>query len=95
LIKGIDVDCLQNIGNSINRIVDFEGLFLKISLNLVENGGRTAIKSGIDEELDLLQERYHGLNEFLGKVAVQVYQSLCNYINCDADQLNVIYFPQV
>jgi DNA mismatch repair protein MSH5 len=25
LIKGIDVECLQNIGNSINRIVDFEG----------------------------------------------------------------------
>jgi DNA mismatch repair protein MSH5 len=61
----------------------------------VENGGRTAIKSGIDEELDLLQERYHGLNEFLGKVAVTCFQSLREHITCEPDQLNVIYFPQL
>lgn len=87
LVRGIEPARLQNINDSINRMVDFDAE--------TDNKNRTIIMQGIDEELDLLKQRYHGLHDFLGRVAIRVYQSLKGFVSCSADALSVIYFPQL
>ncbi|QKX55952.1 uncharacterized protein TRUGW13939_03051 [Talaromyces rugulosus] len=53
---------------------------------------RTVVKAGVDRELDLLKDRYNGLDSLLKQVAIDVASTIPTNLGID---VNVIYFPQL
>lgn len=53
---------------------------------------RTVINPGIDRELDLLKDRYDGLDSLLRQVALDIASTIPGDLEID---VNVIYFPQI
>jgi DNA mismatch repair protein MSH5 len=50
------------------------------------------VKSGVDRKLDLLKDRYNGLDSLLKQVAIDVASTIPTNLGID---VNVIYFPQL
>jgi DNA mismatch repair protein MSH5 len=50
------------------------------------------VKAGVDRELDLLKDRYNGLDSLLKQVAIDVASTIPTNLGID---VNVIYFPQL
>lgn len=48
--------------------------------------------SGVDQELDLLKDRYNGLDGLLKQVAIDVASTIPSELQIE---VNVIYFPQL
>ncbi|KUL91366.1 hypothetical protein ZTR_01674 [Talaromyces verruculosus] len=53
---------------------------------------RTVIKQGVDRDLDLLKDRYSGLDGLLKQVAIDVASTIPENLQIE---VNVIYFPQL
>jgi DNA mismatch repair protein MSH5 len=53
---------------------------------------RTSVKSGVDRQLDLLKDRYNGLDSLLKQVAIDIATTIPEELDID---VNVIYFPQI
>lgn len=71
------------MGSAINETIDWE---------TSENERRTCVRPHVDEELDRQKQVYHGLDNLLSKVALEVKTTIP--IGW-ADSLNVLYFPQL
>lgn len=79
----LDTRLLQNVGRSINDIVDRE-------LSIDQN--RTVVKRGVSDNLDDLKNIYDGMDDLLSRTAVEIARTLPDHI---AVELNVVYFPQL
>lgn len=50
------------------------------------------VKQGLDRELDMMKDRYDGLNSLLKHVAIDIAATIPEELDID---VNVIYFPQL
>jgi DNA mismatch repair protein MSH5 len=71
------------MGIQINDTIDWEAS---------ENERRTCVRPHVDEELDQMKQIYHGLDNLLSKVALEVKRAVPEGW---ATELNVLYFPQL
>ncbi|KAJ5082300.1 DNA mismatch repair protein MutS core [Penicillium argentinense] len=74
---------LYRVGRMIQEIVDIDNS---------EEQGRTVVKQGLDRELDMMKDRYDGLNSLLKHVAIDIAMTIPEDMEID---VNVIYFPQL
>ncbi|OKL60144.1 hypothetical protein UA08_04558 [Talaromyces atroroseus] len=79
----LNVSSLRSVGRIIYQTVDIEDS---------QEQQRTIIKQGVDRELDLLKDRYNGLDGLLKQVAVDVASTIPEELQIE---VNVIYFPQL
>lgn len=63
-----------------------------VDIDNSEEQGRTAVKQGLDRELDKMKDRYDGLNSLLKNVALEIATTIPEELDID---VNVIYFPQL
>ena len=83
LQRTVDVTRLKDMGVAINEIIDWESS---------ENERRTCVRPQVDEVLDQQKQVYHGLDNLLSKVALEVKKDVPSGW---ATSLNVLYFPQL
>ncbi|KAL1996734.1 hypothetical protein VTN49DRAFT_7599 [Thermomyces lanuginosus] len=83
ITEAFDVVAFHRVGRLIHKTVD-----LKES----QEQQRTVINPGIDRELDLLKDRYDGLDSLLRQVALDIASTIPGDLEID---VNVIYFPQI
>jgi DNA mismatch repair protein MSH5 len=86
LAKAIDVldtRSLRIVGTSIYDIVDLDS-------SVGEN--RTAVKRGINDQLDGIKNTYDGMSDLLSRTAIDIARTVPDHV---ALKLNVIYFPQL
>ncbi|KAJ5217788.1 uncharacterized protein N7469_011413 [Penicillium citrinum] len=74
---------LYKVGGTIQEIVDIDNS---------EEQGRTVVKQGLDRNLDMMKDRYEGLNSLLKNVATEIAMTIPEDLDID---VNVIYFPQL
>ncbi|OQE25299.1 hypothetical protein PENSTE_c006G06453 [Penicillium steckii] len=74
---------LYRVGRMIQEIVDIDNS---------EEQGRTVVKQGLDRNLDMMKDRYDGLNSLLKNVATDIAMTIPEELGID---VNVIYFPQL
>ncbi|KAJ3392725.1 MutS protein msh5 [Lobulomyces angularis] len=86
LIDSIFHKDVTDLCQKILQVVDFD----ESELN---EDSRTVVKVGVDLELDAMKVKFHGLDEYLGKVAYQVSANL--KLENPKSSLRVIYFPQL
>lgn len=79
----MDVTRLKDMGVAINEIIDWESS---------ENERRTCVRPNVDDILDQQKQIYHGLDNLLSKVALEVKKDVPPGW---ATSLNVLYFPQL
>jgi DNA mismatch repair protein MSH5 len=79
----LDTRALQNVGRSINDIVDRES-------SIDQN--RTVVKGGVNDDLDAIKNTYDGMDDLLSRTAIDIARTLPDHI---AVKLNVIYVPQL
>ncbi|KAG0170431.1 MutS protein msh5 [Apophysomyces sp. BC1015] len=79
----VELSTLKKIGSDINNMIDFDQSSME---------DRTIIKKRVDQELDILKEKYEGLDDFLLEVAQEIGSEMRLDI---AATLNVVYFPQL
>ena len=83
LRSAVDVARLKDMGSAINDIIDWESS---------ENERRTCVRPHKDDILDQQKQIYHGLDNLLSKVALEVKKDVPLGW---ATSLNVLYFPQL
>ena len=66
-VDGVDVPRLVSIGTMIERTVDFDQS---------QDRQRSAVKAGVDPQLDEIKRRYDGMESFLTEVVNQLRQEL-------------------
>ncbi|CRG85001.1 MutS protein homolog 5 [Talaromyces islandicus] len=67
-------------------------VYEKVDIQDSQQQQRTVVKAGVDRELDLLKDRYNGLDSLLKQVAIDVASTIPTNLGID---VNVIYFPQL
>ncbi|KAL4894042.1 muts domain V-domain-containing protein [Aspergillus ambiguus] len=82
-LRAFEAAELYKVGRMIQEIVDIDGS---------EDQGRTAVKPGLDRELDKMKDNYDGLSNLLKNVAMEIAATIPEILEID---VNVIYFPQL
>ena len=84
MVNGIEPHDIIRVGEMIHSVIDFD--------QSVESN-RTAVRRGVNAELDDLKHRYDGLDDFLSQVAARLARVIpewaCEYVQ------NCIFYPQL
>lgn len=74
------IECFESMHRTLSTHLDFDESRLE---------ERMVFQNGIDNDLDMMKRTYHGLDDFLGQVAIR--------IECPSNvhDWSVVYFPQI
>lgn len=99
MLKTLDVSGLHAVGRLIYQTVCILKFFSaiktdqdQVDIDDSQEQQRTIIKHGVDRDLDLLKDRYNGLDGLLKQVAIDVASIIPANLQIE---VNVIYFPQL